>query len=259
MTDYDPRLVALYDEDNPAGEDHDFYRALAQRIGARHVVDLGCGTGLLTVALAADDDDRRVVGIDPSPAMLGAARARDGADAVTWIEGDSGVLRGDHAGGDRAGGDRAGGDPVDLAVMTGNVAQHILDPAWELTLLDLRRAMADGGVVAFESRNPARRAWEEWATWPITTRATPSGRLREGLDVADLGGGLVRLVWRNELLDLGETLTREETLVFRDRATIERQLARAGFGAVRIDGDWAGTAFTGDERLMVVTATAGRD
>lgn len=249
MTDYDPRLVALYDEDNPAGEDHDFYRALARRIGARHVVDLGCGTGLLTVALAADDAERRVVGVDPSRAMLGVARARDGADAVTWIDGDSSVLRGD----------RAGGGPVDLAVMTGNVAQHILDPAWEPTLLDLRRAMADGGVVAFESRNPARRAWEEWARWPTTTRATPSGRLREGLDVTDLGGGLVRLVWRNELLDLGEKLTREETLAFRDRATIERQLARAGFGAVRVDGDWAGTAFTGDERLMVVTATAGRD
>lgn len=77
MTDYDPRLVDLYDIDNPDGPDHDFYRALADRCAAPTILDLGCGTGMLTVSLAREG--RRVVGIDPSPTMLAsraAARAR---------------------------------------------------------------------------------------------------------------------------------------------------------------------------------------
>jgi hypothetical protein len=36
----DPRLVALYDRDNPRGVDTDFYLALASELNAQHIVDL---------------------------------------------------------------------------------------------------------------------------------------------------------------------------------------------------------------------------
>lgn len=48
----DTDLVALYDVDNPDGVDHDYYRALAETLNARRIIDLGCGTGLLARALA---------------------------------------------------------------------------------------------------------------------------------------------------------------------------------------------------------------
>lgn len=48
MTDYDQRLVDLYDQDNPDGADHDFYRAVADEVSAESILDLGCGTGILT-------------------------------------------------------------------------------------------------------------------------------------------------------------------------------------------------------------------
>ena len=50
MTDLygDEDLVALYETDNPAGRDHEYYRSLADRLGAGKIIDLGCGTGLLT-------------------------------------------------------------------------------------------------------------------------------------------------------------------------------------------------------------------
>lgn len=51
----DEQLVDLYDVDNPSGEDHAYYRALAEEIGARSFIDLGCGTGLLTRSLARPD------------------------------------------------------------------------------------------------------------------------------------------------------------------------------------------------------------
>ena len=68
---------------------------------------------------------------------------------MTWVLGDSRAIPG-------------GG--FDLAVMSGNVAQHIPDPAWERTLSDLRRALRDGGVLVFESRNPRARAWTTWSS-----------------------------------------------------------------------------------------------
>src|SRR5215217_2386489 len=106
----DPRLVDLYDTDNPRGADTDFYVRLANDLDARTIIDLGCGTGLLTRELAVDG--RRVIGVDPAPAMLAFARRQPGAERVRWVEGDSGAL---------------GAPRADLVVMTGNVAQVFLD------------------------------------------------------------------------------------------------------------------------------------
>jgi len=46
-------LVTLYDSDTTGGRDHAFCRALADELEATTVVDLGCGTGLLTRSFAA--------------------------------------------------------------------------------------------------------------------------------------------------------------------------------------------------------------
>lgn len=162
MADLDRRLVELYDDDNPDGPDHDFWRALADESGAHSIIDLGCGTGILTVTLAGPG--RRVVGVDPSATMLDRARGRPGAETVTWVHGDSRQLPETSA---------------DLAVMTGNVAQHIDDQDWARTLRDLRGALRHGGTLAFESRNPAAEAWRGWTSTERTTRDTAHGPLEE--------------------------------------------------------------------------------
>lgn len=77
-------MAAIYDEDNPDGPDNDFYRALAQELNAKTIVDLGCGTDILTVTLAGAG--RKVTGIDPASAMLDVARAREGGDSVQWVQ-----------------------------------------------------------------------------------------------------------------------------------------------------------------------------
>lgn len=83
MTALDPRLVELYDLDNPDGPDHDYFRALADQPEARTIVDLGCGTGMLTVTLARGG--RRVMGVDPDDELLNFARRRAGGDDVEWV------------------------------------------------------------------------------------------------------------------------------------------------------------------------------
>lgn len=68
--------------------------ALLERLGLgpdSTLVDLGAGTGMLAAALAYRC--RRVIAVDPSPAMLDAARARGGFECV-----EAGFLTYEHTG-----------------------------------------------------------------------------------------------------------------------------------------------------------------
>ncbi|PPB49866.1 class I SAM-dependent methyltransferase [Arthrobacter pityocampae] len=239
MNDYDQRLVDLYDQDNPDGPDHAFYRALADDVSAHSVLDLGCGTGILTVTFPGDGRD--VVGIDPSPAMLAYAQRRPGAEDVEWILGDSSTIP---------------RDGFDYAVMTGNVAQHIPGGQWERTLLNLRQSLTKGGTLAFESRNPAARAWDGWAAQGRTTRDTPHGPLTEWQDVSETAPGIIELTFHNRFAETGDTVTESLVLTFRSRQLLQEQLHRAGFEIDATYGDWDRTPFTDTSPLIVLVARA---
>ena len=133
-----PRLVAIYDALEGDRSDLDLYVALADDFGARRVLDLGCGTGALALLLAARGVE--VTGVDPAAGSLRVARAKAGADRVRWVHGDAAAL-----------------PPmrVDLATMTGNVAQAIVEPAdWDRTLRGVHGALRPGGRLVFETRAP---------------------------------------------------------------------------------------------------------
>jgi ubiquinone/menaquinone biosynthesis C-methylase UbiE len=100
----DPRLVAVYDTLNPYEPvtQPDFYGDLAAELSAVTIVDLGCGTGMITCALAARG--YTVIGADPAPAMVALARRRCGGAGATFIDG---------------GAERLGSPDADLAIMTG--------------------------------------------------------------------------------------------------------------------------------------------
>jgi len=234
MDDYDARLVELYDDDNPDGSDHEFYRQLADQIGARAILDIGCGTGMLTATFARAD--RTVVGIDPSPNMHAYATNRANGQSVRWILGNSRDIP---------------AEPFDNAVMTGNVAQHIDDSEWERTLTDIREALRDGGVLAFESRNPQARAWENWAAVEPTLRDTANGPLREWYEVNETEPGQIVLTAHNRLEDTGERITEQLTLAFRERKLIEQQLRKAGFVVDGVWNDWNRTPSTDGSPTMV--------
>jgi ubiquinone/menaquinone biosynthesis C-methylase UbiE len=52
------------------------------------VVEVGCGTGRLTLPLATITP-ARVMGVDPEPRMLEVAKAKDGAGRVEWVRGSA--------------------------------------------------------------------------------------------------------------------------------------------------------------------------
>lgn len=238
----DPRLVALYDRDNPRGDDTNFYLRLADDLNARIILDLGCGTGLLTRAFATNG--REVRGIDPASAMLAWARQQPGAEHVQWIEGDASML---------------GTPNADLAVMTGNVAQVFLnDEVWATTLKDLYAALRPGGYLAFESRNPEVREWESWR--PDTTYEeidTPFGRLTCWLDEAVAEHGQVHFTAHNVFADIEEDMVVDSTLRFRSRVEIAQSLVQAGFTVAHEYGNWHGEMLTPTSQVMIFVASRG--
>jgi SAM-dependent methyltransferase len=235
----EPRLVALYDIENPRGADTDFYLRLAADLGARTILDLGCGTGLLTRELALDG--RQVIGVDPSPAMLALARRQPGAERVQWIEGTASDL---------------GRAEADLLVMTGNVAQVFLDDAeWEATLRDIHAALRPGGHLAFESRNPDDRAWERWnreATYEQFD--SPYGPMECWLEVVNVGNDRVLFKAYNIFKATGEVVVAQSELRFRSLAEITDSLHTTGFTVEQVYGDWERGPLTRSSKVMIFVA-----
>ena len=210
-----PRLAAVYDALDPDRSDLDAYLALAAELGAREVLDVGCGTG--TFALLLADRGLAVTGVDPAGASLAVARAKPGAERVRWLHGDASALPPLRA---------------DLATMTANVAQAIVEPAdWEATLRRVLDALRPGGHLVFETRDPARCAWLEWnrAASHRVTVIPGVGAVESWVELTDVSGPLVSFRWTYRFAADGQELTSDSTLRFRGRDETEAALDACGY------------------------------
>lgn len=221
-------MAALYDSFNTHGEDRIFYLRLVKE--PCRILDIGCGTGLLTLPLSQLGHD--VTGVDPAPGMLSIARAKDIAHEVHWIQaGASDFTLDKH---------------FDLAIMTAHVFQVFLNDADTLAVLsNIRRHMSPNGRLVFESRNPAFEHWRNWT----------QDQTREVRDVEGVGPVEVYYQWHEidgdllsfetvfTLLKSGEKLTSKSTLRFPTLPRIQGLLEKAGFKIERTSGWWDRSAF----------------
>jgi SAM-dependent methyltransferase len=169
--------AALYDyEYRRRRADVTFYRELARRrlgVGGR-ILELGAGTGRVTVALARDGHE--VVAIDRSPEMLARLRSRVGAlpaavaRRITVASGDLRDFKAPHY------------ERFPLVIAAFNVLEHLYTRGEVAACLRrVHTCLAAGGAFAFDVQLPdlawlARDPSKRWArtrfTDPTTGRAT---------------------------------------------------------------------------------------
>jgi SAM-dependent methyltransferase len=238
----DEHLAELYDLLNRWGPSDDFYLDLVMSADA--VLDVGCGTGALLHRAMMCHHPGRLSGLDPAAAML--ARARRYPD-IEWVLGDLTTT--------------TWRQEFDLVVMTGHAFQELRsDEQIRTSLATIRAALNDGGRFAFETRNPAARAWERW---------TPDN----AVEVTNAGGTVVRVEHRVEtpidgdVVHFTETFTStnwnrprvsRSSLRFLDPDSLSNYLTDAGLVVEEQFGDWARNPLSGTsaEIITIVRAQA---
>jgi ubiquinone/menaquinone biosynthesis C-methylase UbiE len=219
----DPELVQFYDLENGWRGDFDFCAALAGE--AKSVLDLGCGTGQLAVALA---EGRAVVGVDPAGAMLEIARRRPSGERVEWIASDARAL--------------ALGRRFDLVVLTGHAFQVFLTPEDQLAALrTIARHLTPRGRFVFDSRNPTVEEWREWVPEESRHKVEhPTLGTVEAWNEAehDAATGIVTYETHYRVMATGKHLAARSQIRFTSKAELEGLVAEAGLHATRWYGDW---------------------
>ena len=116
------------------------YSLVASVPGGKYM-DIGCGTGNYTIALAKRGND--ICGLDPSGNMLSQARERD--RTITWIQGEAGRL------------------PMDDAAFDGVCGFLTLHhwPDLKIAFREVHRVLKPGGKAVFFTSTPEqmRRYW----------------------------------------------------------------------------------------------------
>jgi SAM-dependent methyltransferase len=235
----DPRLAILYDQLNPWGPDLDFYLELVMAAGS--VLDVGCGTGRLLSHAREAGHAGRLVGLDPSAAMLSQAKIRTDVD---WILGDLGAV--------------AFGQEFELVIMTRHVFQVFLtDDDIAAALSAVRAALAGGGRFAFETLNPRLRPWERWTNQAevigaggiVVNAANTSPRL--------VASGLVEVVGRFSSPGWERDVLCPSRFRFVEPEELDAFLSRAGLLVQERYGQWDGRPFAEHLPEIITIASGG--
>ena len=229
--------AALYDyEYRRRRADVTFYRELANQRRADRILELGAGSGRVTIPLARDG--HHVVALDQSKAMLGKLRARVAAlpkAAAARVKVGEGDLR-----------DFAVGGKFPLVIAAFNVLEHLYTRGeLDACLRRVAAHLAPGGAFAFDVQMPDL-AWlirdpnKRWAktrfTDPTTGRAMFYSTNHDYDPVGQIA--LIRLYY--EPVD-GKGPTRVVKLSQRKYfpAELEALVAHAGLRVVERFGDFS--------------------
>ncbi|NTV78063.1 MAG: class I SAM-dependent methyltransferase [Clostridiales bacterium] len=206
---------------NP-GRWKDFFLNFADDIDAGVIVDTGCGTGLLTCALA--EQGFKLIGVEPAKAMLEIAKKSLFSDRVEWINGLAKDLINYQA---------------DLVIMTGHVAQfHLTDEDWDEALDGIFRALKTGGYLVFESRNPnihfwepgkAQTSWQSSKENPHIINDRVYGEVRSWFEFISFEDNRLEYKLYYYFAEQNETVISHDILKFRTQKELSRSLQKKGF------------------------------
>ena len=238
-------LAVLYDDENGWDASADFYLGLAQRMGARSLLDFGCGTGTVTRGILKAMGGSGV-GVDPAAPMLDVARRNTTDEAVEWVLGDAREVR--------------LGRRFDLIIMTGHAFQAFLTEADQIALFRTVAAhLEPEGRFAFDSRNPAVLEWLEWV--PAQSRRTVEtaayGPVEIWNDVTMNPDRILDVEEHYRILSSGKRLRADFRLRFSAPEELWDGMMAAGLAVEHCYGAWDRRPFAPDQREIIIVARKG--
>jgi len=245
---YDPTLP----DRQMIRHDVDFYRRVAGLCAPGRVLEIGCGTGRITLPLARDG--RTVIAVDVNAAMLARLRAalttEDAAVAsrVQPLQADARDLA-------------IGRSDVACILVSFNTFMLVGDFRDQCRTLEAFAAhLPSGGYLAFDVMNPlVLPLGETTAETPEIRRDPRTGHLyRKFARTARIDEGQCQRLfgWYEESVDGGRVRRYPYAFVWRPvfRFELTLMLERAGFIVESLAGGFRGEAFAVDSPKMVVTA-----
>jgi len=217
--------------------------------GSPRVLEIACGTGRLTLQLAAAG--RIVTGIDTSAAVLDVARSHAAGGNPRLVEADMRTFD--------------PGEPFDAVIVPAHAFQFMTTPDDQAAALERFRAhLAPGGRLAIHVDHDS-----------IASLGGMDGSERRGRPIEEPGSGrrfrgafawTYDHAWQNATLRMAwEELDRDDRVVDRwdldpmtlhvaPAAEMEHALRRAGFGQTWVAGDFFGGPLRADSGDMVWAA-----
>jgi len=248
MTGYDA-IAELYDEDMgasaPAG-DVEFYLAKARETSGR-MLELGCGTGRITLPLAAAGCE--VIGADRSLAMLGVlrrkAREQRAAPAAVCMDMRALALRGTFA----------------RIFCPYSAFTYLVEESEQVELLRwVASALAPGGrfVLDLFVPNADVHALPDAHIFFDYRRPRTDGTWleRRKMLTKDLGRRINAIERRYRIVDAAGHTMREiftrETIRFHEPASLAAQIEASGLRVLETHGGFAGEPLSRSSRVMVL-------
>ncbi|MBL8344925.1 MAG: class I SAM-dependent methyltransferase [Rubrivivax sp.] len=234
-------------EEIPGSEDRIAMIRAAVTAQGSTTLELACGTGVVTLPLAAAG--QHATGVDLSRPMLEHARTKAaamGLDGCTsWHHADARQVR-------------LPGH-VASAVLTGNAFQAFLTDADQQALMATVHAhLEPGGLFVFETRNPSGHplrditVWEPWFEY----RSTEGHRVHVGgTQRWDAATRVLHWTTERRWTDAGTGQPHRRTARIACRFTAPDELAgllaAAGFAIERQFGDWDGSPLSADSPEII--------
>ncbi|HYT22084.1 MAG TPA: class I SAM-dependent methyltransferase [Candidatus Polarisedimenticolia bacterium] len=255
---YDSFIADYYDESPIVKgrlQDVAFYRNAVRDFGDP-VLELGCGTGRITMALA--EAGKRITGLDLSGRMLERAVKKRAAlhvearERVHFVQGD--MARFDL------------GEKFRLVIIPFRPFQHLLEVRQQMDCLEcVRKHLAPGGRLVLDVfQTDAERMHDpvHMREVPLTEYETADGRR---VRIAERVAAFHRAEQRNDvemIFSIKHRDGRQERLVFAwplryfFRYEVEHLLARCGFKVMALYGDFDRSPIRDDSPEMILVAEA---
>lgn len=233
------KLAQIYEDFNNFSTDEDFWLERIQELSPKHITDFWSGTGLFTCQL--EQLGYSVTWIEPALPVLEIAKSKPNGNKIQWLHWSSEKLK---------------DFKTDLVLLTSHVAQFLTHANdWKIFLTNSFNVLHSWGYIMFDSKNPVLKTWESYSREKYNrTKSTQFWDVNMQIELWEIEWNIVSHTIHYSFVDTWEELVSENTLIYRTKEEIEKDLREAGFRITQVYWDWDGDMYSPHHSEMIFLA-----